>query len=66
MAKETLRLKSKDVAHILNCCPDDVVYWARKGKLKGVKQGRYWYFSLKDIRAYKRKNFSKDDIKGSA
>ena len=38
MAKETL-LKSKDVAHVLDLSPDDVIWLARKGKLRAVKRG---------------------------
>ena len=43
--KQTL-LRSKDAAHILDCCPDDVLDLRRKGKLKGKKRGLYWGFRL--------------------
>jgi len=49
--KETL-LKSKDVAHILDLPPDDVIYLARKGKLRGVKEGKFWKFRLRDVRYF--------------
>ncbi len=52
--KETL-LKSKDVAHILDLPPDDVIYLARKGKLRGVKEGKYWKFRLRDVKYYQKK-----------
>jgi len=53
-AKERV-LKSKDVAHILDCSPDDVILLARKGKLKGTKQGHFWRFREADVVAYKRR-----------
>jgi hypothetical protein len=52
--KETL-LRSKDVAHILDLPPDDVIYLARKGKLRGVKEGKYWKFRLRDVKYYQKK-----------
>jgi excisionase family DNA binding protein len=48
-------LRSKDAAHILDCSPDDVVDLARKGKVRGVKEGRFWRFRIADINAYKKK-----------
>jgi hypothetical protein len=41
MAKKEGLLRSKDVAHILDCSTDDVIDLARKGKLLGVKVGRF-------------------------
>jgi len=55
MAKERKYLRSKDVAHILDCSPDDVIELARKGRLKADKQGRFWRFSLVDVQNYKRR-----------
>ncbi len=52
--KETL-LRSKDVAHILDLPPDDVIYLARKGKIRGVKEGKYWKFRLRDVKYYQKK-----------
>jgi len=51
---ETL-LRSKDVAHILDLPPDDVIYLARKGKLRGVKEGKYWKFRLRDVKYYQKR-----------
>ncbi len=53
--KNELLLKSKDVAHILDLPPDDVIYLARKGKLRGVKEGKYWKFRLRDVKYYQKK-----------
>ncbi len=53
--KEETFLRSKDVAHILDLSPDDVLELAGKGKLKGEKQGRFWRFRLADVMAYKQK-----------
>ena len=52
--KQTL-LRSRDVAFILDCSPGDVIELARKGKLKGTKKGRFWWFEGADVRAYQRK-----------
>ena len=52
--KETL-LRSKDVAHILDLPPDDVIYLARKGKLRGIKEGKYWKFRLRDVKYYQKR-----------
>lgn len=53
--KQEPLLKSKDAAHILDCSPDDVIDLARKGKLRAVKQGRFWRFRHADVLAYKRR-----------
>jgi excisionase family DNA binding protein len=55
MAKKTPPLRSKDVAHFLDCSPDDVIELARRKKLKATKQGRFWRFRHSDVMAYKRK-----------
>jgi len=55
-AKKEALLKSKDVAHILDLPPDDVIYLARKGKLRGVKEGKYWKFRLRDVKYYQKKS----------
>ena len=54
MAQDKKLLRSKDVAHILNCSPDDVITIARSGKLKAVKDGRFWKFRHADVMAYKK------------
>ena len=48
-------IRSKDVAYVLDCCPDDVVVLAREGKLKGHKHGRYWRFALSDVLEFRRR-----------
>lgn len=53
MAKNEELMRSKDVAHILDCSPDEVIELARKGKLRGTKTGRFWKFSLEDVMACK-------------
>ncbi len=65
--KKTLSfLRSKNVAYILDCSPDDVIELARKGKLPAFKQGRFWRFRLQDVEAYQRKTIGMDKHKGSA
>ena len=52
MVKTPLLLKTKDVAHVLDCSPDDIILLAQRGKLKGFKQGRFWRFRMDDVQAY--------------
>lgn len=61
MALKKTLLRSKDVAHILDCSPEDVLELARRGKLKGTKTGRYWRFRLEDVMAYKKRR-KKEEI----
>ncbi len=56
MAKKENLLRSKDVAHILDCSPDDVIELARRGKLRASKQGRFWRFKNTDVLTYKKKH----------
>jgi excisionase family DNA binding protein len=58
MAKKESLLKSREVAHILDCSPDDVIELARRGKLRAVKTGRFWRFRQDDVVAYKKRNES--------
>jgi excisionase family DNA binding protein len=55
MAEEEKLLKSKDVAHILDCSPDDVHLLVHRGDLKGIKVGRLWRYRLEDVMEHKRK-----------
>ena len=55
MAEEEKLLKSKDVAHILDCSPDDVHLLVHRGDLKGTKVGRFWRYRLQDVMEYKQK-----------
>jgi len=52
-------LRSKDVAHILDCSPDDVGELARSGELPAKKKGRFWKFQPSDVEAYKRRKKKK-------
>ena len=45
-------LRSRDVAHILDCSPDEVIELAQRKKLKAIKQGRLWKYRAKDVFAY--------------
>ncbi len=56
MPKITIVLRSKDVAHLLDCSPDDVIDLARRNKLRATKQGRYWKFRFADVDAYRKKH----------
>ena len=48
-------LKSRDVAYILDCSPDDVIIHAREGRMGARKKGRFWRFRLKDVKEFMRK-----------
>ncbi len=60
MAKETPTLKSREVARILDLSPDEVVALAHQGKLKAIKEGRFWRFHPADVVTYKREQDEKD------
>ena len=53
--KDANCLRSKDVAHVLDCSPDDVIELARKGHLPAYKVGRFWRFKEKEVLKYKKK-----------
>jgi hypothetical protein len=55
MVKKDKFLRSRDVAYILDCSPDDVMVLAKEGQLKGNKKGRFWRFRVSDVEAYKRR-----------
>jgi excisionase family DNA binding protein len=42
-------LRARDVAHILDCSPDDVYPLINTGVLKARKVGRLWKFRLEDV-----------------
>ena len=46
-------LRARDVAHILDCCPDDLYPLIHTGELKASKVGRLWRFRLEDVKEYK-------------
>jgi excisionase family DNA binding protein len=53
MDKEKLFLRSKDVAQLLDCSPDDIYGVISKGEMPAIKRGRYWLFRYEDVVAYK-------------
>jgi hypothetical protein len=55
MDRSKYNLRTKDVAHILDCSPDDVGVAAKKEKLKGIRNGKYWFFRLQDVEVYMKK-----------
>ncbi len=48
-------LRARDVAHILDCCPDDLYPLIYAGELKAYKVGRLWKFRMEDVVKYKAK-----------
>ena len=56
MATKIKILKSKEVAYILDCSPDDVIMLARKGKLRARKEGKYWLYRYADVMKYRKKS----------
>ena len=55
MGNNNRPLRSKDVAWILDCSPDEVVDLARSGELKATKVGRFWRYTPSAVQAYKRR-----------
>ncbi len=56
MDKEKVYLRSKDVAHVLDCSPDDVYDVISKGGMPAIKRGRYWFFRYEDVMACKKRS----------
>jgi excisionase family DNA binding protein len=54
MADEQL-LRPRDVAHILDCCPDDLYPLINAGEIKAQKVGRLWKFRMEDVMDYKKR-----------
>lgn len=46
------KMRSKDVAQILDCSPDDVIIFAQRNILKGIHVGRYWRFNIDDVNEF--------------
>lgn len=55
MSKNGYVLRSRDVAHILDCSPDEVIELAQSRKLKATKEGRFWKYRPEDVVAYKKR-----------
>ena len=55
MPRVAYNLRSKDVAMIIDCSPDDVYDLVEKGEIKGLKKGRFWRFNLDSVMLYKRR-----------
>ncbi len=53
--KDNAYLRPRDVAHILDCCPDDLYPLIYSGEIKAYKEGRMWRFRLEDVMDYKQK-----------
>ncbi len=53
-SKDEYVLRSRDVAHILDCSPDEVIELAQSKKLKATKKGRLWKYRTRDVLAYKK------------
>lgn len=48
-------LRSRDVAHMLDCSPDEVIELAQTKRLKATKEGRFWRYRAEDVLAYKKR-----------
>ena len=55
MASKVRILKSKEVAHLLDCSPDDAIMLARKGKVRAKKEGKYWLYHYSDVMRYRKR-----------
>ena len=52
MTRDTI-LNTKQVSHILDCSPDDVIVLAQRGLLRATKQGRFWRIRYGQVLAYR-------------
>lgn len=48
-------LRTSDLARFLHVSPDEISYWARKGKIPGYKEGRQWRFKRSEIKKWVKK-----------
>lgn len=48
-------LRTSDLARFLSVSPDEISYWARKGKIPAYKEGRQWRFKRSDIKKWVKK-----------
>jgi len=55
-------LRARDVAHILDCSPDDVYPLINTGLLKARKVGRLWKFRLEDVLSCKERMNGDADV----
>jgi excisionase family DNA binding protein len=53
MESDKVFLRSKDVAEILDCTPDDVYDVISSGDVPAIKRGKFWLFRYEDVMAYK-------------
>lgn len=60
-ASRSAVLDSREVAQALDLSPDAVNELARKRKLPGFKQGRFWRFHLSDVVSF-REALDRDDV----
>lgn len=51
--KRKTLLNTKQVAHLLNCSPDDVIILAQRGQIPATKEGRFWRIRYVDALAYR-------------
>lgn len=58
LASKPKVLKTRDLAQVLDICPDNVSDMARKGIIHGYKKGHQWRFRRKDIEAWMRARLS--------
>jgi hypothetical protein len=64
LTKKGSLLNTREASHILDCCPDDILLWRKRGLIKaeGMKGRRYLYkakevrLAEKRISRWKRKN----------
>jgi excisionase family DNA binding protein len=50
---ENKLLRSTEVAHLLDISPDEVLDLAKQGRIKAVKEGRFWKFRYADVIVYR-------------
>lgn len=50
-------ITAKEPVRILDCSPDDILEWRKRGEIKGyVYKRRFWRFRRKDVERFGREN----------
>lgn len=49
-------LTTSDLAKVFGVTPDEIGYWARKGRIPAYKKGRQWRFNESDVRKWAKRN----------
>ncbi len=49
-------LTTSDLAKVFHVTPDEIGYWARKGRIPAYKKGRQWRFKESEVKKWAKRN----------